>query len=263
MMKVDQFCRTAEDIARNYRTQYRLGGVGEHDGDLWYFDCVGLIKAIIWGWCGDTNYRRGGVVFPAQGETTNGLPDVGANKMFEDYCYDKSTDFTKIEVGELVWMDGHIGIYIGNRLVAEATSAWDNKVLLSDLGMQGQRSSNGRQVYSWTHHGKFKCVDYSKPTYKFNVGDMVVLNGYYHVSNDAGSQCIGETSNYIGTITKIKDGEYPYNVDLVWCREKYLSAYTGKDYEQLYKQELLKNKDLEKQVDNLQGKINKAMEDLK
>lgn len=103
----------------------------------------------------------------------------------------------------------------------------------------------------------------TKPEYKFKEGDMVVLNGYYHVSNETGSQCIGEISNYIGTITKIKDGEYPYNVDLVWCREKYLTAYEGKDYEQLYKQELLKNKDLEKQVDNLQGKINKAMEDLK
>lgn len=338
MMKVDQFCRTAEDIARNYKTQYKLGGVGEHNGDLWYFDCVGLPKAIIWGWCGDLNYSRGGVVFPASGQEVNGLPDVGANKMFEDYCYDKSTDFTKIEKGELVWMDGHIGIYIGNGKVAEATSAWDNKVLISDVGNKGQRTYNGRQVYSWTHHGKFKCVDYSisrkykvgdkvilngyyhtsttagigesgylenykgtitkveksncdypyrideigwckesyltpdtTPIYKYKVGQQVILNGYYHKSNEANSECLGELYNQITKIVEIKDGEYPYHLEnLGWCREKYLSTYTGKDYETLYKQEALKTKDLEKQVDqlkkdkeNLQAKIDKAIKSLK
>ena len=263
-MKVDQFCNTAEDIARNYRTQYKDGGVGEHDGDLWFFDCCGLIKAIIWGWCGDTNYRRGGVVFPAPGETTNGLPDVGANKMFEEYCYDKSTDFTKIERGELVWMDGHIGIYIGNRLVAEATSAWDNKVLLSDIGMQGQRSSNGRQVYSWTHHGKFKCLEYSNPTYKFKKGDTVTLNGWLHKSKDTGSETTGEYHDYVWTISNIEDGEYPYQLNNVgWCRESYLSPYTSNDYKQKYEKEVLTSKDLKKQVDNLKNKINKAIENLK
>lgn len=201
-MKVDQFCNTAEDIARNYKTQYKLGGIGEHDGDLWYFDCVGLIKSILWGWTGDKNYIRGGAVY-----CSNGVPDVGANDMFNNYCYDISTDFTKIQRGELVWLDGHVGIYIaegeiifvkGARQVAEATSAWANKVLLSDLGMKGQRSSNGKQIYSWTKHGKLKFIDYSM-----------------------------------------------------------------EDYEQLYKKELMKTKDLEKQVENLKSKISNAIKDLK
>ena len=258
-MEVKQFCNTAEDIARNYRTEYRLGGIGEHNGNLWYFDCVGLIKSILWGWCGDTNYSRGGAVYGS-----NGVPDVGANKMFEDYCYDKSTDFTKIEVGELVWMAGHIGIYIGNRLVAEATSAWDNKVLISDIGMQGQRSSNGRQVYSWTHHGKCKFIDYSTITYKFKKGDIVTLNGWLHKSKDTGSETTGEYHDYVWTISDIKDGEYPYQLNQVgWCRESYLSPYSSNDYKQKYEKELLNSKDLKKQVDNLQGKINKAIDDLK
>lgn len=103
-----------------------------------------------------------------------------------------------------------------------------------------------------------------KPDYKFKVGDMVVLNGYYHKSKDTGSECLGELYNYVGKIGKIEDGEYPYYIEnLGWCREKYLSPYTGTDYEQLYKQELLKNKDLQKQVENLQSKIDKAIKDLK
>ena len=257
-MKVQQFVDTAYDIATKYKTQYKLGGIGEHNGDLWYFDCVGLIKSIYWGWCGDTNYSRGGAVY-----ASNGLPDVGANKLFSDYCTNKSTDFTKIEVGELVWMDGHIGIYLGNRKVIEATSAWDNKVLISDIGNNGERTYYGRQVYSWTHHGKFNLLDYT-PVYKYKVGDKVILDGWTHKTSQANSETTGEYHDYLTKIDKIENGEYPYHLEnLGWCREKYLSPYTGTDYEQLYKQELLKNKDLQKQVDNLQGKINKAMEDLK
>lgn len=257
-MEVKQFVDTAEDIARNYRTEYRLGGIGEHNGNLWYFDCVGLIKSILWGWCGDTNYSRGGAVYES-----NGVPDVGANKMFSDYCYDKSSDFTKIEVGELVWLDGHIGIYIGNRLVAEATS-WKNKVILSDLGMQGQRLSNGQQCYSWTSHGKCQFIDYSKPTYKFKKGDIVTLNGWLHKSKDKNSETIGEYHDYVWTISNIEDGEYPYQLNQVgWCRENYLSPYATNDYKEKYDKEVLNSKDLQKQVDNLQSKIKKAIENLK
>lgn len=274
MMKVDQFCNTANDIATKYRTQYKLGGIGEHNGDLWYFDCVGLIKSIIWGWCGDLNYSRGGAVY-----ASNGLPDVGANQLFSDYCYDKSTDFNNIQRGELVWLDGHIGIYIGNRKVAEATSAWDNKVLISDIGNKGQRTYNGRQVYSWTHHGKFNLLEYTTPTYKYSKGTNVVLNGWLHKTKDKDSECLGEFHDYLWTITDTQDGEYPYQLNKIgWCRETYLTPYQDKnEYEQLYKKEMLVSKDLVKQLDqyksqsgdlenqvkSLTNKINKIKEIIK
>lgn len=260
-MKVEQFCNTAENIARNYITQYKLGGIGEHNGDLWYFDCVGLIKSILWGWCGDTKYSRGGAVYGR-----NGVPDVGANKMFETYCYDKSTNFANIQRGELVWMDGHIGIYIGNGLVVEATSAWENKVLISNVGSGGERTYNGKRVYKWTHHGKCQFLEYSVDL-KYKVGDKIILNGYLHTGTALNSGDVGYYENYKGTITKIDNSgcEYPYFIDnLGWTREKYLTLNEDNtDYEILYKQELLKNKDLEKQVENLQAKIDKALNDLK
>ena len=253
-MKVEQFCNTANDIATKYRTQYRLGGIGEHSGDLWYFDCVGLIKSIIWGWCGDQRYSRGGAVY-----ASNGLPDVGANQLFSDYCYDKSTDFSNIERGELVWMDGHIGICIGNRKIVEATSAWESKVLISDIGAKGERTYYSRQVYSWTHHGKFKLLDYSVQR-KFKVGDKVILNGYLHTGTTSGSGDVGKYENYKCTVTKVDNStcDYPYCVDnLGWCREGYLTLDTSitQDYEQLYKKELLKTKDLDSQVTQLKSKV--------
>ena len=260
-MKKQQFVDTLISIAKDYKTQYKLGGIGEHKGNLWYFDCVGIIKSVLWGWCGDTNYSRGGAVY-----ASNGVPDVGANDMFNKYCYDKSTDFTKIEVGELVWMDGHIGTYIGNGQVVESTVAWENKVLISNVDSKGRRTYNGRQVYSWTHHGKCQFLEYSVDL-KYKVGDKVILNGYLHKGTTLNSGDVGYYENYKGTITKTDNSgcEYPYFIDnLGWCREKYLTLNEDTtDYEVLYKQELLKNKDLEKQVENLQNKINKALEDLK
>ena len=102
-----------------------------------------------------------------------------------------------------------------------------------------------------------------KPEYKFKVGDNVVLNGYYHKTKYEGSECLGEVYDYISKINKIEDGEYPYYLEnLGWCREKYLTPYTGTDYEKLYKEELLKNKDLQKQIENLKNKINNAINDL-
>lgn len=257
-MKKQQFIDTAKKIATDIPTRYQLGGWGQQDNGVYLFDCVCLIKSILWGF----NFEKGGhggAVY-----CSNGVPDVGANKMFGDYCYDKSTDFNKIEIGELVWLDGHIGIYIGNRLVAEATSAWDNKVLLSDIGKNGERIFNGKQVYRWTHHGKCNFIDYSdpEPTYKYNVGDYVLVNGYGHTTNEYNSGDTGYFENQIGKIIEIKDGEYPYHIeDMGWFREKYLEPYD--DYKVLYEQEVLKNKDLQNQVNNLQGKIDKAIEDLK
>ncbi len=99
---------------------------------------------------------------------------------------------------------------------------------------------------------------------KYKIGDEVLLDGYYHKESKSGSETIGEVHNYLGKIDKIENNEYCYHIeDMGWVREKYLTPYSGKDYEQLYKQELLKNKDLQKQVENLQAKIEKAIEDLK
>ena len=166
--------------------------------------------------------------------------------------------------GELVWMDGHMGMYKGDLQVVEATSAWDNKVLISHMDYDGTRSYNGRQVYRWAKHGKCKFIDYSSPTYKFKKGDIVTLNGWLHKSYNTGSETTGEYHDYVWTITDIKDGEYPYQLNQVgWCRESYLSPYASNDYKEKYDKEVLNSKDLKKQVDNLKNKINKAIENLK
>lgn len=156
-MKVNDFINKLKRLANDTPTQYRGGGVGQHEGKTFLFDCGGLIKSIIWGFNFDYSQYRGGAIYQS-----NGLPDVGCDRLFNEYCYDKSTDFTKIEVGELVWMSGHIGVYVGDRKVIEATSAWDNKVLISEVGNNGERTKNGSRCLTWTHHGKFNKIEYNQ-----------------------------------------------------------------------------------------------------
>ena len=257
-MQKQQFVDTAVKIATETPTRYELGGVGQYRDGVFLFDCIGLIKSILWGFDFDKNASRGGAEYES-----NGVPDWGANKFFNECCYDISDNMSTTTPGELVWLDGHIGVYIGNLKNSEATSDGDDKVQITTMDYDGIRFVNGRQVLKWEKHGKCKFIEYSTPEYKFKKGDIVTLNGWLHETNSS-EQCVGEYHDYVWTITDIKDGEYPYQLNNVgWCREKYLTAYEGKDYEQLYKQELLKNKDLEKQVNNLQTKINKAIEDLK
>lgn len=41
--------------------------------DTFGFDCVCLIKGVLWGWHGDKNAVYGGATY-----TSNGVPDIGA-----------------------------------------------------------------------------------------------------------------------------------------------------------------------------------------
>ena len=73
-------------------------------------DCVGLIKG--YGWYDS-----------ASGEImvgTNGMMDVGANAMFANATVKGTIDTIPEVPGLAVWVDGHIGIYIGNGEVIEA-----------------------------------------------------------------------------------------------------------------------------------------------
>lgn len=73
-------------------------------------DCIGLIKGYSW-----YDPETGDI-----GYAVNGMPDVGANQM-NDLAVEKGSIDTIPEIpGLLVWMDGHIGIYIGDGQVIEA-----------------------------------------------------------------------------------------------------------------------------------------------
>ena len=73
-------------------------------------DCVGLIKGYGWYDSASGEIRVG----------TNGMMDVGANAMFANATVKGTIDTIPEVPGLAVWVDGHIGIYIGNGEVIEA-----------------------------------------------------------------------------------------------------------------------------------------------
>lgn len=182
-MKVEEYLQKI-NLAYSEPSHYESGGWGKWNGTSWGWDCVCLIKGILWGWNNNKNIPRGG----GANYGSNGVPDYGENKIIT-LCNNVSTDFSKIEAGEVVWMDGHIGTYIGNGEVIEATAGWNTwKVIKTQLGKDGSRTYNGQGgSVKWQKHGFLPYVDYTRPIpqpepekpaeppkNEFKVGDKVV-----------------------------------------------------------------------------------------
>lgn len=125
-------------------------------GKCFGFDCVCLIKSILWGWNGQKTALYGGAVYKS-----NGIPDIDADTMI-DVCRNVSSDFRNIKVGSAVWMPGHIGVFVGNGKVVECTPSWDDGVQVTDCyNVLGNTGKPGRY---WEAHGLLPYVDYSIPT---------------------------------------------------------------------------------------------------
>ncbi len=122
--------------------------------DTFGFDCVCLIKGILWGWNGDATKAYGGAKYAA-----NGVPDIGADSMIKVCSGVSSSGWTGMAVGEAVWMSGHIGIYIGNGLAVECSPKWKNCVQVTAVGNIGKKS--GYNTRTWTKHGKLPYVTYT------------------------------------------------------------------------------------------------------
>lgn len=121
--------------------------------DTFGFDCVCLIKGVLWGWDAKVNATYGGAVY-----ASNGVPDVDADDMILK-CKDNTTgNWNKIQPGEVVWKEGHIGVYVGDGKVIESTPIWNNCVQYSNLANIGYTSGHSR---TWTKHGHLPYVDYS------------------------------------------------------------------------------------------------------
>lgn len=141
--KVKQY--PARYSAARQQTLRKLNGTG-----TWAFDCVGLVKGILWGWDGDLSKTYGGGTYQA-----NGVPDTTADG-FEAYCTDFSTDLSSVLPGELLFMPGHIGICIGNGKAAEATlGTFGDGVVITEISTRG-----------WVKHAKCGFIDYTEETRK-------------------------------------------------------------------------------------------------
>ncbi|MDR0858846.1 MAG: hypothetical protein LBN97_07440 [Oscillospiraceae bacterium] len=204
-MKAADFTAIAANIAEKYKTLYVMGCFGaplnaankqrykeqyEYNrrperaamidaasADTFGFDCICFIKAILWGWNGDTSKIYGGAVY-----ASNGVPDIGTNEIIK-VCRNVSADFRGIKPGEVVWLDGHIGIYAGNGLAVESSPAFANRTQFTTLGNLSASPIGGYPVRSWTTHGELPYVDYSAepaepPSAGFDLPDAWARGAY-------------------------------------------------------------------------------------
>lgn len=173
-MTGEELAKKCQDILLNYKTYYAKGTFGQcatpsflntkkKQYPDWYnsridkllalpddtrlFDCVGLIKACCWG-------------FPNTIYTSNHFKDYSDQSLW-DACTDKSTDFSKIEVGEVLWVKGHVGVYVGNGTAIECTTAWKNKVQYTAVA--NIKVVSGMNNRKWTGHGKIPTIVYNAP----------------------------------------------------------------------------------------------------
>lgn len=180
------------DVARNYKTLYVKGCFGARltdsaktrytrnnsynmrvdrtvkinsaSEDTYGFDCVCLIKGLLWGWTGDASKNYGGATYGS-----NGVPDIGADSIINK-CSEVSTDFANVQVGELLWMSGHVGIYIGDGLAVECTPQWSDCVQITAVKNIGAKA--GYNARKWTKHGKLPYV-----TYETTAGEETTKKG--------------------------------------------------------------------------------------
>ncbi len=182
IMNASDFVSKAKNIAQTYKTLYVMGCFGAPmtpnnkkrycnnniynkkaertkmimaaSSDTYGFDCVCLIKGILWGWNGDISKPYGGAVY-----ASNGVPDVGADDMMNTCCKDVSAGgWDKMVPGEAVWMSGHIGIYIGGGLAVECSPRWKNRVQITAVKNIGDRI--GYSSRTWKKHGKLPWIKY-------------------------------------------------------------------------------------------------------
>lgn len=101
----------------DYKLQQYPDGVGKYEDFIranWLdgraTDCVGLIKGYGWLDPDTLTFQYG----------ANGMPDIGANTMYQNATVRGPISTMPDTPGLAVWMDGHIGVYIGNGEVIEA-----------------------------------------------------------------------------------------------------------------------------------------------
>lgn len=178
-MKVNEFLDILENNLLNKDTKYRLGTFfNKRDGSKYLCDCSGLIKACFWG-------------YPSNGSYQKNLKDINADTMIKQ-CIHVSSDFSNIKPGELVWMKGHIGVYLRDGVVIECTPKWKNGVQLTYLNNGINQNIYGLHERKWNKHGKFKYIDYSTSNNNVNNSSRVdinkvvddVINGKYGNGHD-------------------------------------------------------------------------------
>lgn len=157
-----------------YRNSTRINNARNAVGKYKYaYDCVGLIKAYLFGGFGNVKY--------------NSKYDLSANGMY-NACKEKGkiSNIPNIK-GLLVWRDGHIGVYDGKKFTYECTVSGGTFRIIRTIA----------KTRGWTNWGKCPYITYISETQKTkSVVDLAydVIAGKYG-TGDARKKALGSLYN--------------------------------------------------------------------
>lgn len=169
LYKNQEYADKLIEVGRRYASYYAWGAFGapattknknrykvpmKISPDTFLFDCSGFAyKALPWGWCGDSLKTYGGAIYKK-------IPELETSNILA-ICTDVSTDFSKILPGEVLYMKGHVGIYIGKGRAIECTSKWTCGILTSEV--KNCKIATGlKYKRTWLKHAKLPFVEYSQ-----------------------------------------------------------------------------------------------------
>lgn len=229
-MKSNEFVERLKRVATDCKTLYVMGGIGfplnargkqraytnnwnkdpqrvamieAAPADCFAFDCVCLLKSVLWGFVGDPTKIYGGATY-----ASNGVPDISADAMINK-CTGISTDFSKLVPGEALWVPGHIGVYIGDGLAVECTPIWKNCVQITACNCD----KSGYPRRNWSKHGKLPYVQYVVDSPR----DIIMeLKGSKHNVE------INEVEKAVNALTKVRT--HPELHSLYWILYKLVNG---------------------------------------
>lgn len=135
----------------NYQRRAKIEAAS---ADTFAFDCCGIVKSVLWGFSADPSKNNGGAQYKA-----NGVPDL-SEAGFLRVCTYVSNDWNKIIPGACLFMDGHMGVYIGDGKAVESTPIWADGCQFTRVNnITAKGRGNGR---TWSKWGLIPYVDYKE-----------------------------------------------------------------------------------------------------
>lgn len=153
--KASDLVKWAEEQYKK-KNRYKSGGIGRYDADgTRQFDCCGLFKCFMW-----HDYSTNNAKY--YGKTQKDLSCEGLLAEAKE----KGDISTIPEIpGVLVYMKGHMGIYIGNGVVIESTAAkYDGKngKIYKTYFKENGKGCDGKRA-TWTKWFKSPYLTYDEP----------------------------------------------------------------------------------------------------
>lgn len=204
--KASDLVKWAEEQYKK-KNRYKVGGIGRYDADgTRQFDCCGLFKCFMWHDYSTNNSRY-------YGKTQKDLSCEGLLAEAKE-----KGDISRIpEIpGILVYMKGHMGIYIGNGKVIESTAAkYDGKngKIYKTYFKGNGKNCDGKRA-TWTKWFKSPYLSYeeevtSEPTKPSSSSDNFLGSRGYLKFGDKGPNinkiCLFFTNNFYGYYGNTKE----------------------------------------------------------